>query len=72
MCGWSAVKARWLLICFTKSGIKMIRIKITSPTIASDQEIPLSAPKIGDKALCIVTITQETAIYKGFRIVFID
>jgi hypothetical protein len=42
---------------------------ITRPIIASDHETPLSVPKIGDSKSWIVTMTQETAIYKGFRIV---
>jgi hypothetical protein len=40
--------------------------------IANDQETPLASPKIGDNKLWILEITQETAIYKGFRMVFID
>jgi hypothetical protein len=40
--------------------------------IANDQETPLASPKIGDNRLWMLEITQETAIYKGFRMVFID
>ena len=45
---------------------------ITRPMIAADHETPLASPKNGDKKLWIVVITQEPAIYKGFRMVFID
>ena len=44
----------------------------TSPIMATDQETPLASPKIGDNKPWIVEITHETAIYKGFRMVFID
>jgi hypothetical protein len=45
---------------------------ITKPIIATDQETPLASPKIGDNKPWMVEITHETAIYKGFRMVFID
>jgi hypothetical protein len=44
---------------------------ITKPMMANDQETPLASPKIGDNKPWIVEITHETAIYKGFRMVFI-
>jgi hypothetical protein len=49
----------------------MIRMMITRPMIASDHETPLSVPKTGVSNLWIETITQETAIYRGFRMLSI-
>jgi hypothetical protein len=40
--------------------------------IDNAQETPLSGEKIGETNLWIDTITQETAIYKGFRIELIE
>jgi hypothetical protein len=60
------------LICFTNKGIRRIRIIITSPIIERAQEIPLSGEKMGETALWINIITQETAIYKGFSMVLIE
>jgi hypothetical protein len=39
--------------------------------IANDHETPLLVPKTGDNKSWIVTMTQETAIYKGFRMLSI-
>jgi hypothetical protein len=39
--------------------------------IARDHDTPLFVPKNGVNKSWIVTITQETAIYKGFRMLSI-
>jgi hypothetical protein len=45
---------------------------ITRPMIASDHDTPLSAPNKGESKSWIETITQETAIYKGFKMLSIN
>ena len=44
---------------------------ITRPMIDRDQVTPLLDPKIGERRSWIFIITQETTIYKGFRMLSI-
>lgn len=53
---------RVALICFTKSGIKQIRIKTTRDTIDRPQAQPLSGPKIAPYRLWNWTMTHETGV----------
>src|SRR3712207_1923325 len=54
--------ARVALICFTKSGIRQIRIRITRDTIDRPQAQPVSGPKMAPYTLWNWTMTQETGV----------
>ncbi len=48
------------LICFTKSGIRQMRIRTTRDTMDRPQAHPVSGPKIAPYTLWNWTMTQET------------
>src|SRR6185436_11837605 len=54
--------ARVDLICFTKSGIRQIRIRITRDTIDRPQAHPVSGPKMAPYTAWNWTMTQETGV----------
>src|SRR3954464_2843006 len=54
--------ARVDLICFTKSGIRQIRIRITRETIDRPQAHPVSGPKILPYTVWNWTMTRETGV----------
>src|SRR5919109_4321410 len=54
--------ARVALICFTKSGIRQIRIRITRDTMDRPQAHPVSAPKMAPYTVWNWTMTHETGV----------
>src|SRR4051812_44854582 len=54
--------ARVALICFTKSGIRQMRIRITSDTMDKPQAHPVSGPKRDPYTVWNWTMTQETGV----------
>lgn len=53
---------RVALICFTKSGIRQIRIKTTRDTMDRPQAHPLSAPKIAPYSVWNWTMIHDTGV----------
>src|SRR5918996_1369813 len=54
--------ARVALICFTKSGIRQMRIRITRDTMDRPQAHPVSAPKMAPYTAWNWTMTHETGV----------
>src|SRR3954463_3007369 len=54
--------ARVALICFTKSGIRQIRISITKETMDKPQAHPVSGPKMAPYTVWNWTMTHETGV----------
>lgn len=50
------------LICFTKSGIRQIRIRTTRDTMDRPQAHPVSSPKSAPYSLWNWTMTHETGV----------
>lgn len=48
------------MICFTKSGIRQMRMRITRDTMDRPQAHPVSGPKIAPYTVWNWTMTQET------------
>ncbi len=65
--GWIACMARVALICFTKSGIRQIRMTTTIEAMARPQAQPPFGSKTWLYSEWNWTMIQDTAVYKGLR-----
>ena len=66
ICGWISCMPRDALICLTNSGIRMIRITITRPTMENAHVQPeAGSMPMPDSRLCQPTMIQATAYSSG-------